>query len=107
MKIGGRGREGNDFQTITMELFDIPESLSPRLVWLRSSGILTHHSPRMEYPWIAIKPFERDKGKDIGTIFAESCRIYDESHSIGYGNTEDEAITSLAHKLNLTLWQGA
>jgi hypothetical protein len=87
------------------ELFTIPETLSPRLLWIAANCILTHHAPHCpEAPWIAIQPFDGDRGKEVGEIMAESCRLYDDADAIGYGQTEDEAIVSLAKKLNLRLW---
>jgi hypothetical protein len=86
------------------ELFDIPESKSPRLQWIEDMGILTHRAPHMPEPWMAIQPLEEDKGKGIPTIMSESCRIYDDANLVGYGQTEDEAITNLAKNLGLRLW---
>lgn len=86
-------------------LFEVPTVLSPRLKWMASSGILTHHTEGFgETAWMALMPFDKDKGKDIMTIFAESCRLYDESGQCQYGPTEDDAIVALAKKLNLKLW---
>lgn len=87
------------------ELFTIQPTLSPRLKWLQSSGILTHHTPGFgDTAWMAVMPFDKDKGKDIMTIFAESCRLYDESGYCCYGATEDEAIVVLCRSIGLRLW---
>ena len=86
---------------MTDTLFDIPETPSPRLQWLRKhqidivdSGL--DHEPGEEceltgsvlYRYWA---FPRDGGIE---------------HEAG-GDTEDEAIANLARKLNLKLWNEA
>lgn len=89
---------------MTDELFQIDETLSPRLKWIAKNGILTHHADHLdEDPWMAIQPFEGHKG-NVGEIMAEWCGLYEECNAIGYGDTEDEAIVALAKKLNLKLW---
>ena len=71
------------------ELFDIPETKSPRLIWLERNGIKVSpsrtHGPSHKH-WMAY----RHSGDFIS--------------SSGYGETEDEAITSLAIKLGIKLW---
>jgi hypothetical protein len=68
------------------ELFDIPETKSPRLIWLEKHQIVTlRGKPDSWAAWV--------KGKNI----RPNC-------SYGYGETEDDAITSLAIKLGLRLW---
>jgi len=86
------------------ELFDIPESKSPRLIWMEKHGILTHFSDLCEEPWSAIVPMENDKGKDIVTIMQDSCMVYDFDDKIGYGKTQLDAIADLARKLSIKLW---
>jgi hypothetical protein len=88
------------------ELFtDLETVLSPRLKWIAESGILTHHTEGFgETAWMALLPWDKDKGKDIMTIFAESCRLYDEAGQCQYGPTEDDAIVELAKRLQLPLW---
>lgn len=72
------------------ELFDLPESKSPRLQWMEKHGIEV--SPPVTgckvvtNSWMAFQRF----GIDI----PETC----------YGHTEDEAITQLALKLGIKLW---
>jgi len=85
-------------------LFDIPETKSPRLLWIEEHGILTHHAPHCdEDPWMAIIPFDGHKG-GIGEIMAEWCGFYEECNAIGYGKTESDAISDLAINLKLKLW---
>lgn len=64
------------------ELFDIPESKSPRLIWMEEHEITTHQGEK----WTAYSPL-----------------ILDED-TTGTGDTELDAITDLARKLNLKLW---
>jgi hypothetical protein len=86
------------------DLFDVPISKSPRLQWIEEMGILTHRASHMPDPWMAIQPLIEDNDKDIPTIMLESCRIYDDANLIGYGQSEDEAITNLAKNIGLRLW---
>jgi len=58
----------------------------------------------MPEPWMAIQPLLIDAGKDLPTIMEESCRIYEEYNIIGYGQSEDDAITNLAKAIGLKLW---
>lgn len=67
-------------------------------------GILTHRASgvrREDHPWIALVPRPEDKGKDIGTIMAESCRLYDESYQLATGHGELSTIRTLCHYLGL------
>ena len=84
---------------MTDTLFDIPETPSPRLKWMRDNKIEVvdsglDHEPgdeceitgnRLYRYWAVIE----------GTVF--------ENEEAG-GDTEDEAIVGLARKLNLKLW---
>lgn len=72
------------------ELFDISESLSPRLAWMRKHGIQTLEGFDCvdQVPVWAAFPDEADIGK--GT----ACD----------GDTEMEAIEKLAGRLNIKLW---
>ena len=71
-------------------LFDTPETKSPRLLWMEKHGITARQTteseykrlPSWEYEWVAI--------------------AHDEPH--GFGGTEDEAITQLALRLGIKLW---
>ena len=73
------------------ELFDLPETKSPRLIWLDRNGIKVSAPPQkrpgppLSY-WMA---YRHD-----GDFISASA----------YGPTEDDAITSLANKLGLRLW---
>ena len=71
------------------ELFDLPETKSPRLIWMKRHGIKVSpsrtHGPSHKH-WMAYRHNE------------------DFISASGYGETEDDAITSLAVKLGLRLW---
>lgn len=89
------------------ELFDIEESLSPRMKWvhgMKAGVMLTHYNADCENPWCAILVQTEDKGKTIGLIMAESCRLYDEAGLYAEGSTEIDAMEELAVKNNLKLW---
>lgn len=79
---------------MTDELFEVEESLSPRLAWMQKHKIRTHHAPWVEEaPWSAWHPDnESEEGLPMDP---EAC---------GYGMNEDEAIVDLAKKLNIKLW---
>lgn len=77
---------------------------SPRIAWMKRNSILTHFSPQMEEPWLAIAAMPEDRGKNISQIMSESCRLYDEANLCGYGQTEEEAIVDLAEKNMWPLW---
>jgi hypothetical protein len=71
------------------ELFDIPETKSPRLIWMDRHGIKVialRTDAKSFNHWMAY----RHEGDFISAS--------------AYGPTEDDAITSLAVKLGLRLW---
>ena len=65
------------------ELFEIPESKSPRLKWMER-----HHLTVEKYWMVDIWYYRAKHGMKV----------------IGKGNTEDEAITAAAKSLNIPLW---
>jgi hypothetical protein len=68
------------------ELFDIEESKSPRLAWIEKHQIVTlRGKPDCWAAWLS----------------ARSTRV---EQTIGYGESEDEAIADLAIKLGIRLW---
>ena len=76
------------------ELFDpkLVEKDSPKLAWMKRHGVITNHNPDISdgLPWIATdKPY---------------ARVLEGSTKYGAGNTEDEAITSLAKLRGWRLW---
>lgn len=104
MKIGGRGRGGN-FPTITMELFDIPETLSPRLAWMRAHSIhVIDNGPDVGYEsenrnWRERRfcAYQGEPGRTGMFAWYEA----------GFGDTEADAITALAINAGLLLWNEA
>ena len=68
-------------------LFDSAESLSPRLAWMRKHGIMIDSDYRDDWdgeerPFIAYVPYKVQ----------------------AFGDTEDEALSALASKLNIKMW---
>lgn len=85
----------------------LPESKSPRLLWMERHGFLTHHAPHMDDEddrWMAIIPSLEDRGKEIGEIMESGCRYYEEYVGIGYGKTEEDAMIALCEKKGIKLW---
>lgn len=69
------------------DLFEIPESKSPRLLWIEKHMITT-----------------RKTGTDSDELGDCQRWIAQNPMKIGYGHTEDEALTQLALKLGVKLW---
>lgn len=99
-------------------LFEIPPAaisrsgrLKDRLRGFKNAhDILTYRSPnvsRAEKPWCALLRAEEDRlaDKDLYNCMADSCRIYDETHRIGYGLTERDAIIDLCMQQSIR-WEG-
>lgn len=69
-----------------------------------ATGILTHDAGQHAFrddKWMALLPFDRDKGKEMVDIMAESCRLYDESEHVATGPGELTAIRKLCQQLNI------
>jgi hypothetical protein len=79
------------------ELFDIAESLSPRLAWVKKYGIQSQHNPDgiFEDPWCVWFP----ENEDI-----ETPGIPKREDLCGFGKTQDEAFCELAKIYNIRLW---
>jgi hypothetical protein len=79
------------------ELFDIPESKSPRLLWIEKHGIKIIDSG-IDY-----------EDCDECEITGNQCfRYYASSGDLASGgHTKDDAIIALALKLQLRLWNEA
>lgn len=86
---------------MTDELFQIDETLSPRLKWIRENRIEVvdagiDHEPGDTCP---------DTGQQLYRYHAFlGGKCTKTSARFGSGDTEDEAIVDLAKKLNLKLW---
>lgn len=79
------------------QLFDVPETLSPRLAWMKKHGVMTYKSPDFEPeedPWCAWLP--ENNMEELG--------LPEDLEQCGLGQTEDEAITALAVLHNIRLW---
>jgi hypothetical protein len=86
---------------MTDNLFDIPETPSPRLKWIAEKQVRTHHHAQSEPAWSAWLP-----SQDFGPTWS-GCYDPAQEDDVGHGDTEDEAIVELARKLNLKLWNEA
>lgn len=89
-------------------LFDIPKdapSYAARLTAFKAEhGILTHRArlfAREDHPWSAMLPLERDRGRDMADIMAESCRIYDEAGRVVTGTGELAAVRTLCENFKI------
>ena len=89
-------------------LFDMPadrRSRTARLhVFMKQHGILSHRAgfrTREQHPWIAILPVAADRGKDIGTIMSESCRLYDESNNLATGTGELSTVRTICEQMGI------
>ena len=79
---------------MTTELFDIPESLSPKLKWLGTHGLITRYDPELGdcpespetgntcYPWIV----------------TQAGVVEFDQFTLGSGRTEEEAIINYCEK---------
>ena len=97
----------------TDELFEIPESISPRLKleieWIAEHEIMTSHADIDEDPWLAVSmkicksrlegyDLTTEEKTDVGSLFAGYCRLLDEGNMVGYGSTKEAAIEDLVKK---------
>ena len=74
-------------------LFDSPETPSPRLSWMRERGVRSHHAPHCaDSPWCAWFPNNDSNG------------IPEDPELCGYGETEADAVVSLARIYQVKLW---
>lgn len=80
------------------ELFTIPETKSPRLLWIEKHQIRTQYCEALpEAPWCAWLP-ENDWDANTSTAYDG------DDDAVGFGLTRDEAIIKLAVIHNLRLW---
>lgn len=68
------------------ELFQIPETKSPRLLWIEKHGVWTSRVKHIDAP----NQSEAWKAEAAGHV--------------GVGPTEDDAIVDLAKRMKLKLW---
>jgi len=86
-------------------LFELPETPSPRLKWMRENKCITFHLlPGTDGSlWMA----DFDRGDYTYTTPADYfCQLcgYDDDSRIGTGETEDEAIIDLCLKSGVKHW---
>ena len=79
------------------DLFDIPETLSPRLKWMRENNIDAQECETNGYSFdrLVTRPQWVAWSKKKAT---KAVARYE------FGDTEDDAIVALAKKLGLKLW---
>ena len=87
-------------------LFEVPEQLSPRLKWMKENAVYTCYNEYFEEaPWLAMQAeyLQNPTEEEIVQAF---CYEHGSNGSlnVGEGKTEQEAITDLAIKLGLKLW---
>jgi hypothetical protein len=68
------------------ELFNIPDSKSPRLRWMDMHGVWTRKTQFVDF------------------VQEESAWTAEAAGRIGTGPTEDDAIVDLAKKMKIRLW---
>ena len=71
------------------DLFSIEESKSPRLLWMERHGVTVRRYRPDEFDYLA--------GQDFAWMASNGTET-------AQGDTEDEAITQLALKLGIRLW---
>lgn len=81
--------EGLRQEAAAGELFTMPETKSPRLLWIEKHGLTIHH-----------QPFDHAGPTDKGERYAA---IYNHK-SIGLGACLDDALVAAAKSLNIPLW---
>jgi hypothetical protein len=67
------------------ELFDVPESLSPRLAWIKKHRATVHWS---------------EEDAEYYAYMGSCCSV----DWYGWGETEDDALFEMAKKRGLKLW---
>lgn len=81
------------------ELFDIPESLSPKLAWLRKHALRTDYDPRFDTSPLQESP---ETGADIYPwMCGEQAQHSDRP---GFGMTEEDACIDYCRKNDITHW---
>lgn len=83
------------------ELFNLPETLSPRLQWMQDHKVRTHHQPLMDEEgtgWTAWLP-EHD-----WDATHPDCYNPEFEDSVGMAANKEDAIMDMAIKNNIKLW---
>lgn len=84
------------------ELFDVPETLSPRLKWMREHGINTHYSPCEDNEW---EPWSAFKGT-FEDIADRVCEM-EENGEFVTGHSEEEVLWKLSQNLKIPHWKAS
>lgn len=84
-------------------LFDLPETLSPRLRWMKEHGFITCFIDVADRPWSAFIPMADQvlTGNKAADLWLHSEKW---QPLVGEGNSEDDAIIDCAKKRGLRLW---
>lgn len=83
------------------ELFDIPESKSPRLLWMKRHGVKTRHEPTIAHPngdWVAWTGNYGESLQAASEMSPGGCYL------IEWGDTEMDAICNLCTWNGWNLW---
>jgi hypothetical protein len=87
-------------------LFDMESVLmdSPRLTWIKKHNAVTHFAKHCtEAPWTAAFRQELQEKMNAAEVIMDALEDNGE-HGVGFGKTEDEALTNLAINWNVRLW---
>jgi hypothetical protein len=82
---------------MTEELFEVPESLSPRLKWMRNHEVRTRFAEHLQLPWCAWTDNDDDWDQPGGML--------NDPEACGLGTTEIEAVEDLARALGVVNWE--
>jgi len=98
-------------------LFPVPESLSPRLAWMKKHGIVTYLSlpndPESRCWFATLWSFSEDLPELAGCKPTDSQDVWllfmletgrNGEQRIGEGSTEDDAICDFCAKAGIALW---
>lgn len=88
-------------------LFDIPETKSPRLLWLKRHGFRAFEcDSESSHPWVAIIPAEEHAAMTIDEIMndPDASLFYIDAERMGYGYSQGEAIETCARLHGIKLW---
>lgn len=75
-------------------LFTLPESKSPRLLWMEKHGVEISHRPE----------FNGEDEDEFGNVLYPFAALAPRCHERGFGNTQDDALTDWAKKNNVKMW---
>ena len=82
-------------------LFAVPETLSPRLEWMRGHDVRTHLQESTGDDWLPWSAWFPDQDWDSET---PTCYDPEAEAAVGFGKTEMDAIVELAKRHGIKLW---